>query len=94
LDYFSRDIRFNNKLSNPKVSAFGAEKRFSFPSKCQLLTLSISSVIIVIHLAAKVRAPAANTYSPKTYWKNDARESIFKNTGTAIFGKDKSSILN
>ena len=39
------------------------------------------------------RAPAANKYSPKNYWKMDAKESIFKNNGAAIFGRDKTDIL-
>ncbi len=33
LDYFSNDIRYNNKFPNPKTSSFSHEKRFSFPSK-------------------------------------------------------------
>ena len=32
LDYFSNEIRFNNKFPNPKTSSFGGEKRFSFPT--------------------------------------------------------------
>ena len=39
------------------------------------------------------RAPAANQYSPKTYWKMDAKESVFRNSGAAIFGRDKTDIL-
>ena len=37
IDYFANDIRYNNKFTNPKTSRFGAEKRFSFPSKLQLI---------------------------------------------------------
>ena len=36
IDYFSNEIRFNSGFTNPKRSSFGGEKRFSFPSKCQI----------------------------------------------------------
>ena len=56
---------------------------------------SISSVLTqsTFIAASPHRAPAANNYSPKNYWKMDAQESIFKNAGGAVFGRDKSDIL-
>ena len=32
-------------------------------------------------------------YTPRNYWKMDAKESIFRNSGAAVFGRDKTDIL-
>lgn len=75
LDYFAKDIRYNNKFSNPQTSSFGNQKRFSFPT------------------ATPAKSPSPNHYTPKSYWKMDAQESIFKNNGAAVFARDKTDIL-
>jgi len=75
LDYFANDIRYNNKLTNPKTSTFGQEKRFSFPT-CE-----------------PRKAPPATKYTTRSYWQMDAKESIFRNSGAAIFNRNRTDIL-
>lgn len=83
-------------MANSRKSSFGGEKRFSFPSKSHQND-SRSSIyhacISIILAASKHRAPAPSRYSPKTYWKMDAAESIRKNSGAHIFSKGKTDIL-
>ena len=48
---------------------------------------------LFILAAQPQKGPAPGHYQPKTYWKMDAQESIFRNSGAAIFGRDKTDIL-
>ena len=40
------------------------------------------------------KAPGPGVYKPRSYWKMDAKESIFQNAGAASIGRDKTDILN
>ena len=42
---------------------------------------------------ARENSPAPSRYQPKTYWKMDATESIFKNTLATKFNRNKTDIL-
>ena len=79
IDYFSNEIRFNNKFSNSRRSSFGGEKRFSFPSKCPQICFFLSDEsdhcvfgFFFIIAAAAHKGPSPSYYAPKSYWKMDA----------------------
>ena len=40
------------------------------------------------------KSPAPCYYQTKAYWRMDAKESIFRNSGAAIFGRNKTDILD
>lgn len=40
-----------------------------------------------------VKAPPATKYESRTYWQMDAKESIFRNSGAAIFNRGRTDIL-
>lgn len=49
--------------------------------------------LLLLIAAAAHKGPSPSYYQPKSYWKMDAQESIFRNSGAAIFGRDKTDIL-
>ena len=66
----------------------------SVSNKMKLFFSQFFDKFILLKIAAAAqKAPSPSHYPNKSYWKMDATESIFRNSGAAIFGRDKSDIL-
>ena len=59
----------------------------------QVSKTAMSSGLPSVVACEPVKAPPATKYESRTYWQMDAKESIFRNSGAAIFNRGRTDIL-
>jgi len=82
-----------NYLSRNQIDYFSTDIRFNTKMPNVKNTTIGKEKRFSFPTCEAVRAPPATKYTPKTYWQMDAKESIFRNSGAAIFNRNRADIL-